>query len=91
MTKDLHDNLVFRNSKGEEYRMTRQEFRNSAKGQQDIDHRPRFVDQSIPNLKTGLDYVEKATHKREDAMQLDRIESSGGRVKEQYDRSKKYF
>lgn len=35
------DILTFKNYKGEEKTITRQEFRNAARGQQDIDHRPK--------------------------------------------------
>lgn len=57
------DTLTFRNHKGEEKTMNRQEFRNAARGQQNIDHRPTMVDTHIPNLNSGLDYVQKATPK----------------------------
>ena len=57
------DKLTFRNHKGEEKTITRQEFRNAARWQQDIDHRPTLVDTPLPNLNSGLDYVQKATPK----------------------------
>jgi hypothetical protein len=57
------DILTFRNHKGEEKKITRQEFRNAARGQQNIDHRPTLQDTPIPNLNSGLDYVERATPK----------------------------
>ncbi len=41
---DLSDKLTFRNHKNEEYHMTRQEFRNAAKGLQHKDHRPNLYD-----------------------------------------------
>lgn len=37
---ELSDKLTFKNHKGEEYHMTRQEFRNAAAGLQHKDHRP---------------------------------------------------
>ena len=61
--RDLSDRLTFRNHKGEEKTITRQEFRNAARGQQDIDHRPTLQDTPLPNLHSGLDYVQKATPK----------------------------
>ena len=57
------DILTFRNHKGEEKKISRQEFRNAARGLQHIDHRPTLVDTPIPNLNSGLDYVQKATKK----------------------------
>ncbi len=38
---NLNDVLTFRNHKGEEKKITREEFRNASRGQQDIDHRPK--------------------------------------------------
>jgi hypothetical protein len=61
--RNLNDKLTFRNHKGEEKTVTREEFRNAARGQQHIDHRPTMVDTPVPNLTTGLDYVERATPK----------------------------
>lgn len=39
--RQLSDKLTFRNHKGEEKTITREEFRNAARGQQHIDHRPK--------------------------------------------------
>jgi hypothetical protein len=57
---DINDKLTFTNKKGETYQMSRQEFRNAAKGLQHLDHRPQTTDLPIPNLQSGLDYVQKA-------------------------------
>lgn len=48
------DVLTFRNYKGEEKKITRQEFRNAARGQPEIDHRPK------EELR-DLNYYQKAT------------------------------
>ena len=68
--KRENDRLTFRNHKGEEKTISRQEFRNAARSasrdaERDhrVDHRPRLTDQHIPNLNSGLDYVERATPK----------------------------
>jgi len=44
---EMNDKLTFRNHKNEEYHMTRQEFRNAAKGLQHKDHRPNLYDTAI--------------------------------------------
>jgi hypothetical protein len=44
---DISDKLTFRNHKGEEYHMTRQEFRNAAAGLQHKDHRPQLYDDAV--------------------------------------------
>jgi hypothetical protein len=56
-----NDNLTFRNYKGEEVNLSRREFRDVARNRQDVDHRPNLSDIPIPNLRSGLDHVEKAT------------------------------
>lgn len=80
--KNQQDTLVFKNAKGEEFRQTREESQNMRRGLGYTE--PRFEDRPLPNLKTGLDYVEKATHKREDAMILQHIENKRGRVVEEF-------
>ena len=43
----MEDKLTFRNHKNETYEMTRQEFRNAAKGLQHKDHRPVLHETAI--------------------------------------------
>jgi hypothetical protein len=44
---ELSDRLTFKNHKGEEYHMTRGEFRNAAAGLQHKDHRPNLYDTAV--------------------------------------------
>jgi len=71
---DIHDKLTFTNKAGETYQMTRQEFRNAARGLADkYDHRPQTQDMPLPNLNNGLDYVQKANASEKNMFTLTHI------------------
>ena len=84
MKHTADDTIVFKNQKGEEYKMKVQDFRNSAAGQQNKDHRPRFHDQAVRNLHSGLDHVEKANATQDRAFAIQYIENSKGKVVTDY-------
>lgn len=84
MERQLSDRVHFQNHKGETYQMSREEFRNMARTKTEVDNTPKFHDTPVPNLQTGLNYVEKANATPDKAFTITHITNEHGRTKEDF-------